>query len=94
MPPHQLVLLPAAACRGTSNIVFSNGLLDPWSAFGVLSDVSDSVVAVLIPDGAHHSDLMYSRPDDSAGLAAARQAIMGHVKQWISQYAMQQAGTA
>lgn len=38
--------------RGTSNIVFSNGALDPWSVFGVLEDVSDSVVAVLIPDGA------------------------------------------
>lgn len=48
-------------CRGTSNIVFSNGLLDPWSVFGVLHDVSDSVVAITIPDGAHHLDLMYSR---------------------------------
>lgn len=70
-------------CRDTSNIVFSNGLLDPWSVFGVTEDVSDSVVAVLIPDGAHHLDLMYSRPDDSDTLRAARQTIMRHVLRWV-----------
>ncbi|KAF8072769.1 DPP7 [Scenedesmus sp. PABB004] len=70
--------------RGVSNVVFSNGLQDPWSAFGVLEDVSDSVVAVVIPDGAHHSDLMYSRPDDSEALTAARATIMRHVARWVA----------
>jgi lysosomal Pro-X carboxypeptidase len=69
--------------RATSNIVFSNGLLDPWSVFGVTEDVSDSVVAVIVPDGAHHLDLMYSRPDDSQELTAARQTIMQHVARWV-----------
>lgn len=69
--------------RGTSNIVFSNGLLDPWSVFGVQADVSDSVVAVIIPDGGHHVDVMYSRPDDSQDLKAARHTIMQHVKRWV-----------
>lgn len=69
-----------------SNIVFSNGLLDPWSVFGVLEDVSDSVVAVIIPDGAHHLDLMYSRPDDSQALKSARATIMQHVNKWIRQF--------
>jgi lysosomal Pro-X carboxypeptidase len=74
--------------RGTSNIVFSNGLYDPWSAFGVMANVSDSVVAVLVPDGAHHSDLMYARPDDSAALTEARATIMRHVRRWVEQHSL------
>ena len=34
----------------SSNIVFSNGLLDPWHGIGVLKSLSDSLVAVIIPE--------------------------------------------
>jgi len=85
-PPHYLERLCWLTGRFTSNIVFSNGLLDPWSAFGVMSNVTDSVVAVTISDGAHHSDLMYSRPEDSAELKAARVTIMQHVLAWVQQH--------
>ena len=37
--------------ESASNIVFSNGLLDPWSGGGVLHNISDSLVAVIIPEG-------------------------------------------
>lgn len=80
------------AYRGTSNIVFTNGALDPWSVFGVTTDVSDSVVAVLIPDGAHHLDLMYATPQDSEDLKVARQTIMAHVARWVRQAAPAAAG--
>lgn len=33
-----------------SNIVFSNGLLDPWHGGGVMRDVSDTVVSLVIPE--------------------------------------------
>lgn len=43
--------------RFITNIVFSNGLLDPWSAFGLVERseaLDESIVVILIPDGGHH----------------------------------------
>ncbi|GBG00380.1 lysosomal Pro-X carboxypeptidase [Raphidocelis subcapitata] len=72
--------------RGVTNIVFSNGLLDPWSAFGVLErppGADDSVAVVIIPDGGHHVDLMFSHPEDSDSIRSARGEILDHVRRWV-----------
>ena len=37
-----------------SNIIFSNGDLDPWSSGGVMNDVNEKIKALLIEQGAHH----------------------------------------
>lgn len=55
----QQLFLIAAVIALISYALMHAGLYDPWSAFGVLSDVSRSVVSVLIPEGAHHVDLMF-----------------------------------
>lgn len=48
----------------TSNIIFSNGDLDPWRAGGVLTTINDDIVVRLIKGGAHHLDLRSPNPAD------------------------------
>ncbi|CAD6244258.1 GSCOCG00013311001-RA-CDS [Cotesia congregata] len=69
-----------------SNIVFSNGLLDPWSSGGVLRNVSSSAVAIIIPEGAHHLDLRGSHPADPYSVIKAREYHIYSIKKWIKQY--------
>jgi hypothetical protein len=90
--------------QGHSNIVFSNGLLDPWSAGGVYEDNSNpnflqeffeedtatvqnitenDVVALIIPFGGHHTDLMYSSDADPNSVSEARNAEYTFIARWI-----------
>lgn len=68
-----------------SNIVFSNGLLDPWSSGGVLRNLSTSAVALILPNGAHHLDLMFPTPADPPDAVAARRTEELHIRKWISE---------
>merc|ERR1712151_1153939 len=73
---------------GASNIVFSNGLYDPCSSGGVVKNVSDSVLAVIIPEGAHHLDLFFTNPLDPPSVTAARHTEMNEVRKWIAERAL------
>ena len=68
-----------------SNVVFSNGLYDPWHGGGVLTNLSSTVVAVIIPDGAHHLDLMFSNPSDPPTVKQARLTELWHIQKWINE---------
>ena len=65
-------------------LLYSNGLLDPWSAGGVLESISDTLVAVIIPDGAHHLDLRSKNKADPPSVIAARNTEKAFIKKWIA----------
>ncbi|XP_076950931.1 uncharacterized protein LOC143624066 [Bidens hawaiensis] len=69
-----------------SNIIFSNGRLDPWSGGGVVENISDSIVALVTEEGAHHLDLRAARTDDPDWLVAQRESEVKIIKGWIDDY--------
>jgi hypothetical protein len=68
-----------------TNVVFSNGLLDPWSSAGVLNSTHPSVIIAVIPDGAHHLDLFFSNPMDPPSVIAARAVQIAAMREWVQQ---------
>ena len=70
----------------SSNIVFSNGLLDPWTAAGVTKNISDSVISVLLDLGGHHLDLFFPTKEDPPCAIEARKIEKMNVMKWIQQH--------
>lgn len=80
------ILYGGKKIRSHSNIVFSNGELDPWSGGGVTQNLTDSLIAVLIEDGAHHLDLRHKNPLDPPSVVQARKLEKFYMAQWIKEY--------
>jgi len=72
----------------TSNIVFSNGQLDPWRAGGLNYNVTadGTGIALYIENGAHHLDLRLPQSNDPVWLTQARGIEMDNIQTWISEY--------
>lgn len=70
--------------NASSNIFFSNGEMDPWHSGGVLVNISDTLLASLMPEAAHHLDLMFSNPFDPPSVTTTRQMQRDAIQGWIN----------
>ncbi|KAL1213377.1 putative serine protease EDA2 [Cardamine amara subsp. amara] len=71
--------------RFGSNIIFSNGLSDPYSVGGVLEDISDTVVAIKT-NGSHCQDIGLKSKEDPEWLVMQREKEIKIIDSWISTY--------
>ena len=73
--------------RAASNIIFSNGARDPWSAGGVhATDVSllgPGISVIRIPHACHHEDLRSPGPGDPPALRAVREQEARILRSWL-----------
>ncbi|XP_008659849.1 lysosomal Pro-X carboxypeptidase [Zea mays] len=72
--------------RFGSNIIFSNGMRDPWSRGGVLKNISSSIVALVTEKGAHHLDLRFATDEDPDWVTEQRRQEVEIIEGWIDQY--------
>ncbi|OWM90934.1 lysosomal Pro-X carboxypeptidase-like [Punica granatum] len=76
--------------RFGSNIIFSNGLKDPFSSGGVLTNISDTIVAVYTAEGSHCLDLHPKSTNvsdpDPYWLVKQRETEVEIMEKWISTY--------
>ncbi|XP_019176057.1 PREDICTED: lysosomal Pro-X carboxypeptidase-like [Ipomoea nil] len=69
-----------------SNIIFSNGLRDPYSSGGVLENISDTILAIYTRNGSHCLDLQGERETDPDWLTEQRKTEVEIIQRWITNY--------
>jgi len=70
-----------------TRILFTNGLNDGWSVSGVQRNLSDSLIALNFPNGAHHSDLSHVGPSpiDTEDIKAGHKSIAQILEKWLNE---------
>eukprot|EP00358_Blepharisma_japonicum_P006565 CAMPEP_0202940722 /NCGR_PEP_ID=MMETSP1395-20130829/846_1 /ASSEMBLY_ACC=CAM_ASM_000871 /TAXON_ID=5961 /ORGANISM="Blepharisma japonicum, Strain Stock R1072" /LENGTH=428 /DNA_ID=CAMNT_0049635365 /DNA_START=177 /DNA_END=1463 /DNA_ORIENTATION=- len=74
---------PAVVLRYRSNIVFSNGSLDPWTSGAVTNSVGNSIVAFVMDGAASGMDLMAPSAQDPQDVITARATEKALIQYWL-----------
>jgi hypothetical protein len=70
---------------GASRVLFTNGMNDGWVTGSYTTDLSDSIVALNFPNGAHHSDLTHTGPsdEDTDDIKEGHKQIAAILGEWL-----------
>jgi pimeloyl-ACP methyl ester carboxylesterase len=68
--------------QGASRIIFTNGGNDMWMAGSYTQNLSDSIIAITMPNGGHHSEV-YARPDDLPDIKEAQREVEAILGGWL-----------
>jgi lysosomal Pro-X carboxypeptidase len=73
--------------QGASRILFTNGRNDMWSAGSYLEDISDSILTINMPNGAHHSELSHANAQnlDTDDVRDAHDEIVDILSRWLDE---------
>ena len=72
---------------GVSNIVFSNGILDPWNGAGVhFNNSLNNIFGLSTGYVGHHMDLMFSTSMDTEQVLNVRQFELQQIQKWIDSH--------
>lgn len=74
---------PVNVLQYFSNIVFSNGSLDPWQSGAVLMSVSENVIAFVMEGAAHHLDLRTPNAADPIEVHQGREIEKLAIQHWL-----------
>uniref|UniRef100_A0A803MNX7 Uncharacterized protein n=1 Tax=Chenopodium quinoa TaxID=63459 RepID=A0A803MNX7_CHEQI len=69
-----------------SNIIFSNGLRDPYSSAGILENLSESIIAIYTTNGTHCQDILAAEEDDLEWLVHQRTREVEVINGWFKIY--------
>ncbi|XP_071044535.1 lysosomal Pro-X carboxypeptidase isoform X2 [Parasteatoda tepidariorum] len=81
-PDKAIIMYGGKNITDSSNIIFTNGDLDPWHGGGVLKSLSDTLIAIFMDNAAHHLDLRTSNSADPLSVKKARDTIRSWISKW------------
>lgn len=70
-----------------SYVIFTNGINDGWSVASITANVSDTLVAINYPNGAHHSDLSHTGPtdQDTPDIKEGHKRVQALIGSWLDE---------